>query len=332
MKIYSIVFGLLLFFSSTLNAQVKANEYKIQKKIPVSGNGTWDYLTVDNYTHRIFVSHDNCVQVINLKTGKQVGIIKHTPGVHSVLLVPGLGKGFITAGKIDSVIVFDLSTYETLGRIPTGKEPRAILYDPFSKRVFAFNAKGNSITVINANYHYVEKTVALQGSPAFAVDDPNGNIYVNLQNLGMIVKIDAMSLKTNGLFPVGFDKQPTGLVLDKEHGTLFCACSGTNELIVVNINSGETIASIPIGVHCDGVCFIPERNEIFTSNGEGSVTIIHRDAPDKFTKEQTLITKRGARTIACDLSTKTIYVSTSEFDDVKKDYIPGSFQLIAISK
>lgn len=332
MKIYSIVLGLILFFTYALNAQEKTNDYKIQKKIPVSGNGSWDYLTVDNFTHRIFVSHDNCVQVLDLKTGKQVGIIKHTPGVHGILLVQGLGKGFITAGKIDSVIVFDLATYETIGRIATGKDPDAIIYDPLSKRVFAFNAKGNSITVINATYHYVERTVALHGNPEFAVDDNSGNIYVNIQNLGMIQKIDATTLMTKGLFAVGSDKQPTGLALDKEHNTLFCGCSGTNELAVVNLTSGAVVATIPIGVHCDGVCFIPERNDILTSNGEGSITVIHQDAPEKYRKVQTLITKRGARTIACDLGTKTIYLPTSEFDDVKKDYIPGSFQLIAVTK
>jgi len=332
MKTCSFILGIFLFFASGLFAQHEMKEYKIQKSISVSGNGFWDYLTLDNATQRIFVSHGTCVQVIDLKTGKQVGIINHAPGVHGIALAHEFGKGFISAGKIDSVIVFNLKTYQVTGRIPTGNDPDAILYDQFSQRVFVFNSKGNSVTVIDAETNNLLSTVALRGNPEFAITDVSGNIYVNLENLGMVAKIDATTLEIKDMYPLGPGKEPTGMALDKGNNNLFCGCSGTNVLVVLNLISGQVVATIPIGMHCDGVCFMPAQNEIFTSNGEGTVTVIHQDAPDQYTKEQTLITKRGARTITCDYATQTIFLPTAEYDDTKKAFAPDSFQLLVVSR
>lgn len=332
MKICSFVIGFFLFFATGVSAQHAGKDYKIRKTIAVSGNGFWDYLTYDDASQRIFVSHGTCVQVIDLKTGKQVGVVNHTPGVHGIALASEFGKGFISAGQIDSVIVFDLKTYQITGRIPTGKDPDAILYDPFSQRVFAFNAKGNSITVIDGETNDVLSTVSLRGNPEFALTDVSGSIYVNIESMGMVAKIDAKTLETKRMIPLGPGKKPTGMALDKGQNNLFCGCSGTNELVVLNLITGEVVATVPIGMHCDGVCYMPAQNEIFTSNGEGSVTVIHQDAPDRYSKEQTLITKRGARTITCDYATRTLFIPTAEYDDAKKDFAPDSFQLLVISR
>jgi len=332
MNIKYYLTGFILLISCGVFAQKGSGEYKIKKIIPVSGNGSWDYLTVDNASMKIFIAHENCVQVLDLKSGKQVGTISNTPGVHGVALAHEFSKGFISAGKIDSVIVFDLKTYRILGKIPAGRGPDAILYDPFSQQVFAFNARGNSITVIKAENDSVVRTVKLRGNPEFAVTDISGNIYVNLENIGMIARIDARSLQIIGMFPIGPDKKPTGLALDKQNTLLFSGCSGTNELTVLNISSGEVIATLPIGMYCDGVSFIPSRHDIFSSNGEGTITVIHQDAPDRYSKVQTLVTKRGARTIACNYANQTIYTVTAEFDDVRKEYKPDSFQLIVVGK
>ena len=332
MKPSSILTVLILVISYGLFAQKPSGEYKIQRIIPVSGNGGWDYLAVDNASSRIFLSHGNCVQVIDLKTGKQVGMISNTPGVHGIALAHEFDKGFISAGKVDSVIVFDLKTYKVTGKIRTGINPDAILYDPFSQHIFAFNAKGNSITVIDAVTDSAISTILLRGNPAFAVADMSGNIYVNIESLGMIARIDSKTLKIIGMFPIGPDKKPTGLALDKQNNLLFSGCSGTNELTVLNLNSGEVIATVPIGMHCDGVAFLPAHHEIFTSNGEGTITVIRQEAPDKYTKTQTVITKRGARTIGCSYADRTIYVTTAEYDEVKQEYKPDSFQLIVVSR
>ncbi|MCX6247589.1 MAG: YncE family protein [Bacteroidetes bacterium] len=332
MKIYSFIVGFFLLLTIGLSAQEGPKEFSVQKSIAVSGNGSWDYLTFDNVTQRIFVSHGTCVQVIDLKTGKQVGVINNTPGVHGIALAREFGKGFISAGKIDSVIVFDLKTYQVTGKIPTGKNPDAILYDMFTQRVFVFNAKGNSITVIGADSCHVDSTVLLRGNPEFAVTDLSGTIYVNIENLGMVTRMDAKTLKIRGIFPLGTGTEPTGMALDKGNDILFCGCSGTNEMVAINVNSGEVIARVPIGVHCDGVFFMPAQNEIYTSNGEGSVTVIRQESPVKYTKIQTLITKRGARTITGDYASRTLYIPTAEYDDVKKEYKPGSFQLLVISR
>ncbi len=332
MKICHFVLIYFLLSISGILAQQMPKEYRIRKSIPVSGKGLWDNLTLDDITQRIFVAHDDRVQVIDLKTSKQIGIIKHTPGVHCITIAREFSKGFITAGKIDSVVVFDLNDYHITDRIPTGKNPDAILFDQFSKRVFVFNAEGNSVTIIDAGNNYIRSTISLRGSPASALSDIKGNIYVNLKNLGIVVMIDAMNLKTKRMFPIGPDKQPIGIALDKEHNILFCGCSGTNELVALSCNSGQIVTTIPIGMHCEGVCYIPALNEILTSNGEGTITVIHQDTPDKYSKQQTLITKRGARTLICNYIQQSIYLPTAEFNDINKDYDPDSFQLLVVSK
>ena len=332
MKLAHFLTCLILLISCGLFAQKQSQEYKIQRIIPVSGNGGWDYLTVDNAFSRIFLSHGTCVQVIDLKTGKQAGMINNTPGVHGIALAHEFNKGFISAGKIDSVIVFDLKTYKVMKKIHTGRNPDAILYDPFSQRIFAFNAKGNSVTVIEAGTDSTIATIPLRGNPEYAVTDMKGNIYVNIENIGMIARINSKTLQILGMFPIGPDKNPTGLAYDRQNDLLFSGCSGTNELTVLNLNTGEVIATVPIGMHCDGVTFLPAQHEIFTSNGEGTITVIHQDAPDKYVKTQSVITKRGARTIGCSYADRTIYVTTAEYNEVKKEYKPDSFQLIVVSR
>lgn len=331
MKTGSCILGLILFFATALFAQQQQTPYKILKTIPVSGNGSWDYLTLHVSTHRIFVSHGDYVQVMDTKTGKQVGIIKPTPGVHGIAISDS-GKGFISCGKIDSVIVFNLNTYKITDKIPTGKDPDAIVFDPFSNRVFVFNSKGNSMTVVDALTNSVLSTIRLRGNPEFAVADGSGNLYVNIQNLGMVIRIDVTKLLITSMYPVGPGTQPTGMALDKGNNNLFCGCSGTNELVVLNLESGLVISRIPIGWHCDGVSFMPALGEIFTSNGEGTITVIHQDAPDKFSKTQTLITKRGARTLTCDYVTKSLYLPVAEFNDVTKEYTKNSFQLLVVGR
>ena len=327
-----LLFALLLFLTSQLSGQPGLKEFKIQRNIPVSGNGSWDYLALDSKSQRIFLSHDSCVQVIDLKTGKQVGRIDHTPGVHGIALAPEFGKGFISAGAVDSVMVFDLKTYEVTNTIHAGKNPDAILFDPYSKRVFVFNGESKSCTVILAENDDILSNFPLRGKPEFAVSDNAGTIYVNIENQSTIMGFDAKTYDFKGLFPLGPGREPTGLAIDLQNSLLFAGCSGTNELVVVNIESGETVATLPIGWHCDGVTFMPATHEIFTSNGEGTITAIRQNSPDKYSKEQTVITKRGARTITSDDDSGRLYVPVAEYDYDKKEFIPDSFQLLVVSR
>ena len=332
MKTRIPVIAMIMLITTALSAQQEFKPYKIQKSIPVSGNGFWDYLAYDNTTNRVFVSHGDCIQVIDVKTGMQEGVINHTPGVHGIALVYVFGKGFISAGKIDSVIVFDLNTYEVTGKIATGKNPDAILYDSFSDRVFVCNARGNSITVISAGSNEVVGTVPLRGNPEYAATDYNGNIFVNIENIGMVSQIDAMTLGFKGMFSLGAGTEPTGLAIDIPNNRLFCGCSGTNELVVLNITSSEVVARIPIGRHCDGVSYLPSRKEVFTSNGEGTLTVISQDSPDHYSKAQTLVTKRGARTLTLDHAGQTLFLPTAEYNDEKKENNKDSFQLLVVSR
>jgi YVTN family beta-propeller protein len=331
-KIFSFTLALFLFFISGNEGQQTVKEFKIKKSIHISGNGSWGNLSLDYLSLRIFVAHGDCVQVIDMNTGHQVGTINHTPGVHNITIVPEFGKGFITAGKIDSVIVFDVNNYQITNRIPTGKDPDAILFDRFSQRVFTFNANGNSITVIDPKTNKIEATVPLRGSPASALTDVSGNIYVSLVKIGIIAMIDPVTLETRNMLPVGVDKQPVVIALDKANDLLFCGCRGTNQMIVIDRFSGSVVTTIPIGMHCEGICYMPAINEILTSNGEGTVTVIRQDTPDKYSKIQTLVTKRGARTLLCDYAHQSIYLPVAEYNYDKKDFDPDSFQLLIVSK
>ena len=331
MKIGSIVLGTFLLITSAGFAQQGPKLFKIQRTIPVSGNGFWDYLTFDNATQRLFVSHGDRVQVIDKKSGMEIGVIKPTPGVHGIAIGDS-GKGFISCGGVDSVVVFDLKTYKITGTIPTGKDPDAIVFDRFTNRVFAFNSKGNSATVIDASTNDVLSTIRFRGNPEFAASDGSGSLYVNIENLGIVMKIDVTTLETKAMYPIGSDKKPTGMALDKGSNLLFCGCSGTNELVVLSLISGEVIATVPIGMHCDGVSFMPAQSEIYTSNGEGTITVIHQDAPDKYTKEQTVITKRGDRTITCDYVSRSLFLPVAEFNDVSKEYNKNSFQILVVGR
>jgi DNA-binding beta-propeller fold protein YncE len=186
--------------------------------------------------------------------------------------------------------------------------------------------------VISAEDDDILANFPLRGKPEFAVTDNEGTIYVNIENMGSITGFDAKTLEIKGLIPLGPAKEPTGLAIDLQNGLLFAGCSGTNELTVVRIDNGETVATLPIGMHCDGVSFMPSTHEIFTSNGEGSITAIRQVSPDKYEKEQTVITKRGARTLTCDDDSGRLFVPVAEYDYTKKEFKPDSFQLLVVSR
>jgi DNA-binding beta-propeller fold protein YncE len=332
MKISSLIIGISVLISSSLFAQQDFKELKIKKSIHISGNGNWDDLTYDDSSQRVFVTHDDCVQVIDLKTGKQVGIIQHVPGAHSVALAPDFGKGYISAGKADSVFVFDMVTYRIKAKVATGKNPSAITYDMFSQQVFVCNREGHSLTAIDCNVDVVGKTVKVHGIPSSVLSDVSSNIFVTVENLGMVACIDAKTYVLKGMYPIGPDKQPSCMAMDKGNNDLLIGCPGTNELVILNVTSSAVVATLPIGMHCFGVCYMQSQKEMYTSNGEGSITVFHQVAPFNFEKKQTLITKRGVRTMTCDYLTKSLFLPTAEFDDVKKEFKKDSFQLLVVSR
>ena len=315
-------------------AQTKTVEYKLLKKIPVAGNGSWDYLTVDNNTNRLFISHGNLVDVLDLKTEKVIGQIRNTPGVHGIACVHEFNKGYITAGKLDSVIVFDLTTLSVLKKIKTGQNPDAIFYDPFSKRIFTCNGKSNSISAIDPKTDIILGTTALSGKPEAAVTNGKGKIFCNIEDKSTIVMLDAKSLKVDAEWPLKPGKGPTGLAMDYSINHLFAACSKSKQIIIMSAVNGNVLDTIPMGEGCDGIVFIPQDQTIISSNGDGTLTVVHQQDPKTYKVIQTVKTSKNARTITYGRMTRKMYLPCAEVsaENGKRTVVPGTFSILVIGK
>ncbi len=280
-----------------------------QGTIAVGGEGGWDYLLVDTSAHRLYVSHGTHVPVVDLGQSKVVADIQGTPGVHGIAVAPELGKGFISDGRDSSVTVFDLKSDSTLAKvIVTGANPDAILYEPFTQQVFTFNGRSSNSTVIDAKSLKVVGTIPLEGKPEFAVSDYRESVYVNIEDKSLITRIDAKTLKVMASWPLAPCEEPSGLAIDRANRRLF-SVGGNKMMAVMDADNGKVVATIPIGERVDGCAFDPATHLAFSSNGEGTLTVIRQDSPDKYSVVGKVDTSPGARTIALDESTHRIYLS-----------------------
>ncbi len=291
--------------------------YHLIKEIKIGGEGGWDYLTVDPAAGRLYVSHWMKVVVLDMKSGKVIGEIPDTEGVHGIALAPELGRGFVSCGKADKALIFDLKTLKVTGDVKTGKMPDCILYDASSKRVFTFNGRGKDATVFEAATGKIVGTIPLEGKPEFAAADGKGTIYVNIEDKSEVVEISSMKMAVTRRFSIAPGEEPSGLAFDVKDGLVFSGCS--NEMMtVLDVKSGKVIATIPIGRGVDGNGFDPKTGLIFSSNGEGTLTVAKRKSGGTFEVVQTVETKRGARTMVLDPKTHLIYLSTAEFGPAPK--------------
>lgn len=314
MKTKSFGFALMVLFSSlTLAAQTVPAAYKIANKIALPGEGGWDYLSVDETGGRLFVSHGNVVQVVDLKTKSLIGTIEDTKGVHGITFADDLNKGYISDGRDSTVTVFDLKTLKKLSKIKvTGANPDALMYDIFSRKVFVFNGRTSNSTVIDAKTDQVCATIQLDGKPEFPASDGKGNIFVNIEDKSKISVINATTLKVEKNWPLAPGEEPSGLVLDKLNHRLFSVC-GNKLMVVVDAESGKVIAQLPIGDRCDGVTFDPSKKRAYSSNGEGTMTVVQQESKDSCKVLENFPTQMGARTITVDKRSGNLYLSTAEF-------------------
>ena len=286
--------------------------YHLLKKIPLGGEGSWDYLTFHPDSGRLFVSRATHVIVLDPLTGKVVGDIPDTPGVHGIALAPELGRGFVSNGRAGTVTIFDLKTLATIGHANAGQNPDAIVYDPASKRVFAMNGRSGDSTAIDAATGAVVDTVPLEGKPEFAVADGRGRVYVNLEDKSQLVVLDSRKLQVVARWPLAPCEQPTGLAIDLEHRRLFSGC-GNKLMAVLDADSGKVITTLPIGSGVDATAFDPGLQNAYASNGDGTLTVIHEETADKFTVVENVATQRGARTMTLDPATHRVYLVTADF-------------------
>jgi YVTN family beta-propeller protein len=286
--------------------------YHLTKKLKLGGPGGWDYLTVDQATHRIFISRGTHVMVVDPELGKLIGDVPDTEGIHGIALAAEFNKGFTSNGRAATSTIFDIATLKTLGEAKTDKDPDAIIYDPSSKRVFTFNGDANTATAIDAASNKVAGTVTLGGGPEFAAADGKGHVFVNLEDKSQLVKFDSRTLMVENTWPLAPCESPSGLAIDVEHEVLMVGCH--NKLMAfVDGHSGKVIGTVPIGQGVDANRFDPSTGFAFASCGDGTLTVAHEDAPDKFSLVETITTQRGARTMALDESNHNVYLVTAEF-------------------
>ena len=313
MKNLSVVLSFLaLLFSAGLVCAQNTSGYHLIDTIKVGGESGWDALTADPEAHRLYVSHGTHVVVIDTQTDKVVGDIPNTNGIHGIAIAGKLGRGFTSNGRDDTVTIFDLKTLKSLGTVKTGKRPDIIIYDPFSKRVFCFNAGSNDATVIDAEKGTVAGTVPFDGNPEFAVSDNKGTIYVNIESKSEVVAFDAKTLAVRSHFPLSPGEEPTGLAIDTKNGLLFSACAN-KRMIVTDAKTGKVVGDIPTGEGTDGAEFDAETRLAFSPNGEGTLTVIREDSRNKFSVAESVPTRVRARTMTIDAKTHKLYLPTAQF-------------------
>ena len=323
-----LLWSLMTATTESANAQ-QENLYSIDKKIALPGDGGYDYLFIDKPGNRLYVSHGSTVNVIDLGTEQVIGTIGDMKGNHGIAVATGTNKGFISDGKANAVVVFDINSFKTIEVIPlSGKKPDAIIYDPFSNQVFAFNGGSNNVSVIDVESLKETGSVALDGAPEFAVADGHGRIYNNIEDKNMLRIIDSKSLKVINSYPLSPCGGPTGMAIDSINKRLFTACRENKGMSVVDIITGKIITTIPIGAGVDAVAYDGDTKLIFCSNGDATTTIIRQENADKYTVVQTLSTQLKAKTMALDTGTHKIYLSVVDFVSGTKNIVPGSFKVL----
>lgn len=315
--------------------------YLVVKTIHLGGLGRWDYALVDSTKKVVYVTRQTHVQVVSTEDGKVVADLTGMRGNHGVALAPDQGRGFVSDGQANAVVLFDTKTFKEIGKVPVGQNPDAIIYDPSSHKVMAFDGKGKDVTVIDPaaapGAAAVVGHIPLEGKPEFAVADGEGHVYVNLEDKNAIVQIDAAGMKVLATWPIEGGESPSGLAIDPANHHLFAGCDN-HVMAIVDTQSGKTLGTVPIGEGVDACGFDPGTGEAFASCGDGTLTVVKASAAGKFEVEQTVKTKQGARTMALDASTHTIYLPTAEFPagpaggERRPQAKPDSFMLVVVER
>ena len=335
-KIFLGLFAILIV-SSTYS-----QKFAVSGSIPVQGAEGWDYLSVNDAAQQLFVSHGSVVNVVDLKVKAVIATIPDTKGVHGIAVANDLNKAFITDGKDNAVTVVNLKTFELIEKIAIpGMKPDAVLYDQFSQRVFIYNGKSNDATVLDAKTDKIIQSMPLGGKPEFSVTNGKGLIYVNIEDKNLIKVIDAITLKILNTWSIAPGDEPSGLAMDVDENRLFSVC-GNKLMVIVNAETGKVIQTVPIGDGCDGVAYDAKKKLAFSSNGDGTITVVKETKKDSYSVLQTIQTQKGARTIALNKSTGQLYLpaasygespaATAENPHPRPTIVPGSFKILIISQ
>ncbi|MDR1990661.1 MAG: YncE family protein [Acidobacteriaceae bacterium] len=326
---------LLLLFAPVMLAQ-SPTPYRILHTYPLGGDGSWDYLVPDPPNHRLFIGRQNRVMVVDENTGALLGEVAGIKGAHGVAVAANAGHGFATAGNDAAIVMFDLKSFATLGRIPAAEDADAIIYDAPSGRVFSFNGDAHSSTVVDAARGTLVTNIPLGGKPEYGVSAGDGHVYVNLTDTHEIVEIDARAATVTRRWPTDACRNPVAMAIDDAHGRLFSGCR-SGVLAVSDLKAGKIVATAPIGAGVDGAGYDAASGDIFTSNADGTLTVIHQDTPDRYHVVQTLTTPVGSRNLGVDATRHRLFVAAAQFGAApagggRAPMVPGSFVLLEIGR
>ena len=317
-------------------AAQRAYAGKVTDRVKLGGEGGWDYLTYDDAGHRVFITRGTHVILVDAKTLKQTGDITGLQGIHGVALAHDLGRGYISSGGDNMLVIFDLKSLNVLDKVKVGERPDAILYDASAKRVYTFNAKTQDATVFDAKAGKVVGSVPLGGKPETGVADGKGNVYVNIEDKSEIVRIDTAKLTVAEHYPMAGCDEPSALAFDTAHRRLFAGCA-SKIVAVVDPDAGKLVTTVDIGAGVDAGAFNPKTQQIFMSCGaDGVLSVIHEDSPDKYSKVASVPTEKGARTMALDDASNTVYTVTAQFDptpppaEQRRKILPDTFELLVV--
>jgi YVTN family beta-propeller protein len=322
------------------NSYAGDSGYHIIKRLKVSGDGSWDYLTIDESARRLYISRSTHVMIIDIDKDKIVGDIPDTPGVHGIAVAPEFNRGFTSNGKADTVTIFNLKTLKVISNVKTGGNPDAILYDPASKTVFTFNGKSKDATVINARSGKVIQTIPLGGKPEYSATDGKGKIYVNIEDTNEVVEIDSVKAVISKRFSLPGCDEPSGMGLNAEKGVVFSGCH--NKVMTILHTKTGKVSTVPIGSGVDGNGFDAEVGLAFSSNGDGTLTIVREASSGNYEVVENIATQVRAKTMTVDPKTHNLYIPAAQFEQPKEPakqgtrqrpaMVKGSFEILVVGK
>lgn len=323
----------LLFLTGTFLSPAQTAPYKFSKKLDLPGDGKWDYMKMDTEKQRLYVSHGDRVQVIDLGSGKTLAEWTGLSSVHGISLGKEENKAYVANTGENTVIIYNTRTWEKLSTVDLkgGIKPDCILYDSFSNQAFVFCGKSNNVFVIDGKTDQVVGSIALGGKPEFACTDDAGFIYNNLEDKNEVVVIDVKSYKVVKQYSLGQDKAPTGIAIDLKNNRLFVACEETSNMVVLDKITGKRVATVAIGGKCDGLTYEKDLHLVITSNGEGTASVIRQDNADSYALIQTVKTHPGLKTIVSNDLSHSFYMTGADFQGDGKTIIPHTFGVYVYS-
>ncbi len=308
--------------------------YNITHTYTLGGDGGWDYIVPDPPTHRLFIARQNRVMVVDEDNGVVLGEITGLQGAHGTAIAYGTGHGFATSGNDQSVVMFDLKTLKVLGRIPAAEDADAIIYDSASNRVFTFNGDAHSSTVIDPGPGNLITNIPLGGKPEYGVSAGDGRVYANLTDTSEVVEIEAKTATVVRRWPTAPCKQPVAMAIDSAHHRLFSGCR-SGVMAISDYQAGKVVATVPIGAGVDGAGYDAASRDAFASNADGTLTVIHQDAPDQYRVIDNVQTPPGSRNMGLDPSNHRVYIVSAKFGPTpagarRGPVLPGTFTLMVI--